>query len=91
MGEMFLNAGDAVHERREAELLKRIAELEEQKKDLMEAIKPFAKVLYFAPQDQSLYSHAYKVYHTISEADHERNNRLRDGTKAQRPTTPTER
>jgi len=54
------------------DLYQRIAVLEAQKRDLMEAIKPFAKVLYFAPQDQSLYSHAYKVYHTIEEADYDR-------------------
>ncbi len=54
------------------DLYQRIAVLEEQKRSLMEAIKPFAKVLYFAPTDQSLYSHAYKVYHTIEEADYDR-------------------
>ena len=54
------------------DLYQRIAVLEGQKRDLMEAIKPFAKVLYFAPTDQSLYSHAYKVYHTIEEADYDR-------------------
>ena len=54
------------------DLYDRIAVLEGQKRDLMEAIKPFAKVLYFAPTDQSLYSHAYKVYHTIEEADYDR-------------------
>ena len=54
------------------DLYDRIKVLEEQKKVLMEAIKPFAKVLYFAPTDQSLYSHAYKVYHIIEEADYDR-------------------